>query len=120
MHPFDRDSFRATLDDVLEQRRGRIQIDFRLQDAEGQYHWFPLKARPVIGSDGEVVRVVGTLADVTEARLVCVQFSSTLHVIKWRSFQSGGVRIDHNRSLLRFDFKIVIARRHRPGLNCYP
>ncbi|MFI4997754.1 MAG: putative bifunctional diguanylate cyclase/phosphodiesterase, partial [Hyphomicrobiales bacterium] len=68
MHPFDRESYRATLDNVLEQRRGRIQVDFRLRDAEGQYHWFQLKARPVIGVDNEVVRVAGTLADVTEAR----------------------------------------------------
>ena len=28
--------------------------------------WFALKARPVVGSDGEVVRVVGTLVDVTD------------------------------------------------------
>jgi diguanylate cyclase (GGDEF)-like protein len=28
--------------------------------------WFSLKARPVVGSDGEVARVVGTLTDVTE------------------------------------------------------
>jgi diguanylate cyclase (GGDEF)-like protein len=28
--------------------------------------WFALKARPVVGSDGEVSRVVGTLTDVTE------------------------------------------------------
>ena len=28
--------------------------------------WFALKARPVVGSDGEVVRLVGTLTDVTE------------------------------------------------------
>jgi diguanylate cyclase (GGDEF)-like protein len=31
--------------------------------------WFSLKARPVVGSDGEVSRVIGTLADVTEARI---------------------------------------------------
>jgi len=68
MHPFDRESYRATLDNVLEQRRGRIQVEFRLRDTEGQYHWFQLKARPVIGSDNEVVRIAGTLADVTEQR----------------------------------------------------
>src|SRR5262249_39726713 len=28
--------------------------------------WLTLKARPVVGSDGEVVRLVGTLTDVTE------------------------------------------------------
>jgi diguanylate cyclase (GGDEF)-like protein/PAS domain S-box-containing protein len=68
MHPFDRESYRATLDNVLEQRRGRIQVDFRLRDTEGQYHWFQLKARPVIGADSEVVRITGTLADVTDSR----------------------------------------------------
>src|SRR5262245_56771361 len=30
------------------------------------YLWLALKARPVVGSDGEVVRLVGTLTDVTE------------------------------------------------------
>ncbi len=68
MHPFDRDRFRATLDAVLEQRRGRVQIDFRLKTTDGHYYWYALKARPVVGSDGEVVRVVGTLGDVTEMK----------------------------------------------------
>jgi len=68
MHPFDRDRYRATLDAVLEQRRGRVVQDFRLRSGSGQYHWFNLKARPVVGSDGEVIRVVGILADVTDAR----------------------------------------------------
>ena len=35
MHPFDRDRFRATLDAVLEQRRGRVHLDFRLKTADG-------------------------------------------------------------------------------------
>ncbi len=68
MHPFDRDRFRATLDAVLEQRRGRINLDFRLKTADGHYYWYALKARPVVGSDGEVVRVVGTLGDVTDSK----------------------------------------------------
>jgi diguanylate cyclase (GGDEF)-like protein len=40
--------------------------DFRLRTPDGHHLWFALKARPVVGSDGEVVRVVGTLTDVTE------------------------------------------------------
>jgi len=51
---------------VLEQRRGRLVQDFRLRTPDGHYLWFALKARPVVGSDGEVVRLVGTLTDVTE------------------------------------------------------
>jgi diguanylate cyclase (GGDEF)-like protein/PAS domain S-box-containing protein len=66
LHPLDRDRFRASLDGVVEQRRGRLTQDFRLQAADGHYLWFTLKARPVVGSDGEVVRVVGTLTDVTD------------------------------------------------------
>jgi diguanylate cyclase (GGDEF)-like protein/PAS domain S-box-containing protein len=68
LHPLDRDRFRASLDGVIEQRRGRLTQDFRLRAADGHYTWFTLKARPVVGSDGEVVRLVGTLTDVTELR----------------------------------------------------
>ena len=66
LHPLDRDRFRAALDGVIEQRRGRLMQDFRLRTPDGHYLWFTLKARPVVGSDGEVVRLVGTLTDVTE------------------------------------------------------
>jgi diguanylate cyclase (GGDEF)-like protein/PAS domain S-box-containing protein len=66
LHPLDRDRFRASLDSVVEQRRGRLTQDFRLHTADGHYLWFTLKARPVVGSDGEVVRLVGTLTDVTD------------------------------------------------------
>ena len=66
LHPLDRDRFRASLDGVVEQRRGRLTQDFRLRNLDGNYLWFALKARPVVGSDGEVVRLVGTLTDVTD------------------------------------------------------
>ncbi len=66
IHQFDRDRYSATLDAVLEQRRGRITHEMRLRSTNGSYYWFLLKARPVVGTDNEVVRVVGTLADITE------------------------------------------------------
>jgi diguanylate cyclase (GGDEF)-like protein/PAS domain S-box-containing protein len=66
LHPLDRDRFRAALDGIVEQRRGRLTQDFRLRTADGHYLWFALKVRPVVGSDGEVVRLVGTMTDVTE------------------------------------------------------
>src|SRR5579872_6649704 len=66
LHPLDRDRFRASLDSAVEKRRGRLAQDFRLRTADGHYLWFSLKARPVVGSDGEVVRLVGTLTDVND------------------------------------------------------
>lgn len=68
LHADDRDTFRTTLDMILEHRRGRVSQSFRMRGSDGHYHWFTLKARPVIGSDGEVIRCVGTLVDVTEEK----------------------------------------------------
>ena len=68
LHPLDQDRFRAALDSVLDQRRGRLVQDFRLRTADGHFMWFSLKARPVVGSDGEVLRVIGTLTDVTDIK----------------------------------------------------
>ncbi len=69
LHPADRDRFRATLDGIIDQRRGRIDQDFRLRAIDGHYLTFNLRARPVVGADGEVVRCIGTLTDVTGDRM---------------------------------------------------
>ena len=70
LHPFERDRYRACLDTLLEQRRGRINEEFRLRASDGHYLWYRLRCRPVVGADGEVVRIVGTLVDVTDERAV--------------------------------------------------
>ena len=68
IHPDDRDRFRTTLDVMLEHRKGRLTHDFRMRAEDGHYHWLSLRARPVIGSNGEVIRCVGTVIDVTEQK----------------------------------------------------
>ena len=68
VHVFDRDRFRSVLDAVIENRRGRLGHDFRIRSVSGQTHWYRLKARPVVGSDGEVVRLIGTMTDVTDSK----------------------------------------------------
>jgi len=68
VHEQDRDKYRAALDAVIENRRGRLCQDFRFGSAAAAIHWFRLKARPVIGADGEVVRIIGTLAEVTDTK----------------------------------------------------
>lgn len=65
IHHADRDRYKATLDAMIEQRRGRIAQDLRLMARDGAVLWYRLKARPVVNRDGEVVRIVGTLTDVT-------------------------------------------------------
>ncbi len=65
IHVDDRDQFRTALDAVVEQRRGKIDVDVRLLSHENQYAWHKIKARPVAGSNGEVVRCIGTANDVS-------------------------------------------------------
>ncbi len=68
IHPQDQARYRATLDAVIEQKRGRVNLEFRLRGADGGYFWFKLRARPVIGADGEIIRIVGTLSDISDAK----------------------------------------------------
>ncbi|EAU41206.1 sensory box/GGDEF domain/EAL domain protein [Fulvimarina pelagi HTCC2506] len=68
LHPDDRDRFKLTLDTIIEHRRGRMHQDFRVRDGDGHYHWLALRARPMLGTDGEVMRCVGTLKDITSAK----------------------------------------------------
>jgi diguanylate cyclase (GGDEF)-like protein/PAS domain S-box-containing protein len=68
IHPNDRDRFSATLDAIVEHKRGRIKQTFRLRSAEGYYHWFEIRARPLLDSVGEVIRCVGTISDVTASK----------------------------------------------------
>lgn len=68
LHPDDRDRFRATLDILLEHRKGRLNHEFRIRAEDGHFHWLHIRARPVLGSNGEVIRCVGTIFDVTEQK----------------------------------------------------
>jgi len=68
LHPDDRDRFRATLDILLAQKKGRLSHDFRVRAEDGQYHWLSIKARPVLAGNGEIARCVGVVQDVTEQK----------------------------------------------------
>lgn len=70
LHPGDRDRFKATLDAIVKYKRGKISQDFRLRAEDGNFRSFKLRARPIVGPDGEAVRCVGTLLDVTERRMI--------------------------------------------------
>ena len=68
LHPDDRERFRAMLDVLVERRKGRIDEDFRLRTSHGHYHSLALRVRPVMGADGDIARLVGIIADVTDQR----------------------------------------------------
>ena len=69
IHPSDRDLFATTVDRFCVQRRGRLSLDLRLRANDGHFHWFRMRARPLVGEDGAVLRLMGTLSDITDSRL---------------------------------------------------
>ncbi|AGA64083.1 Sensory box/GGDEF domain/EAL domain protein [Liberibacter crescens BT-1] len=68
IHPDDRDCFQTTLDVLLEHRRGRLNHEFRIRADDGHFHWLTIRARPVLNTNGEILRCVGTISDVTEQK----------------------------------------------------
>lgn len=68
VHPDDRDRFRTAFDTLVELRRGKVSADMRLAGHDGNYRSFRMRVKPVLGGDGQVNRIVGTLQDVTEDR----------------------------------------------------
>lgn len=68
IHPNDRERFHATMESILEHKRGQIAQTFRIRGLDGHYRWMRLKARPMVGTDGQVIRCIGTLSDVTDAK----------------------------------------------------
>jgi diguanylate cyclase (GGDEF)-like protein/PAS domain S-box-containing protein len=65
VHANDRDRFSATLSALLEHKRGKISQTFRILGGDGLYHWFQLRARPLLNPLGDVSRCIGTLTDIT-------------------------------------------------------
>ncbi len=68
VHPDDRDRFRTAFDTLVELRRGKVSADMRVVGHDGNYRSFRMRVKPVLGGDGQVNRIVGTLQDVTGDR----------------------------------------------------
>jgi diguanylate cyclase (GGDEF)-like protein len=69
MHPADRSSYLATVEEAALDGRLPIERKFRLRHGDGSYRWFELKARSIMGQGPHAVRCIGTLVDVTNAKL---------------------------------------------------
>ncbi|MBY7649028.1 MAG: sensor domain-containing phosphodiesterase [Candidatus Liberibacter europaeus] len=68
VHSDDRDCFRAIFDGFLEHRRGVLRHEFRMRAQDRKFNWMVIKARPVLNVNGEIMRCVGTVSDITEQK----------------------------------------------------
>ncbi len=69
MHPSDRTAYLAAVEEAAHDSRMPIDAEFRLRHADGHYRWFELRARAITGHGQRAVRCIGTLADVTNAKI---------------------------------------------------
>jgi diguanylate cyclase (GGDEF)-like protein/PAS domain S-box-containing protein len=69
MHPGDRSAYLAAVEQAASGGRAPIECQFRLSHSEGGYRWFELRARAIVGEGTRVQRCIGTLVDVTDAKL---------------------------------------------------
>ncbi|GJD58648.1 Blue-light-activated protein [Methylobacterium dankookense] len=52
------------------------ETEFRIRRADGTYRWFLVRAEPIHGADGAVVRWVGTNTDIEDRRRAAAQLQS--------------------------------------------
>ncbi len=69
IHPSDRSAYLAAVEIAEQQGNGVIEREFRLRHGEGDYRWFQLRGRGMPGSGQRAIRCIGTLTDVTDAKL---------------------------------------------------
>lgn len=65
IHPDDRDYVRSSL---LKQTQGDYDIEYRIQQPDGEVRWIRDRAFRVTNDEGELVRVAGISEDITERR----------------------------------------------------
>jgi diguanylate cyclase (GGDEF)-like protein/PAS domain S-box-containing protein len=69
LHPDERDRVMGAINRKLRgDGHGALELEHRLRIADGSYRWVLSRVRPVHDEQGELLRVVGGLLDVTQAR----------------------------------------------------
>jgi PAS domain S-box-containing protein len=67
VHPEDQARMRAAVDRTVTERAD-YDIDYRVVWPDGTVHWVSVQARPVVGADGALVRLVGVSREITERK----------------------------------------------------
>jgi PAS domain S-box-containing protein len=69
VHPDDVDRARAAWARAIETETP-YEVEYRLRRADGQFRWHAFRSMPVRGSDGRIVKWVGTATDVQDQKVL--------------------------------------------------
>ena len=68
VHPDDRESYRTALRDCFKQRSPKLECQYRIRAAGGNYHWVEDHGLPIRNDAGRTIRLVGAVTDVSRRR----------------------------------------------------
>ena len=68
LHPADAPDLRAAVQAHLERRSEQVEAECRVRHKDGSWRWLFVRGRAQFGADGEPLRMVGMMTDVTERR----------------------------------------------------
>lgn len=68
LHPEDRERVSSTLTNYLENRVPSYDVEFRLQQKDGNYCWIHARGKAIRDAGGRAYRMVGSHTDITERK----------------------------------------------------
>ena len=68
LHPADAPDLRAAVQAHLERRSEQVEAECRVRHKDGSWRWLFVRGRAQFDADGEPLRMVGMMTDVTERR----------------------------------------------------
>ncbi len=68
LHPADAPDLQAAIQAHLERRSEQVEVECRVRHKDGSWRWLFVRGQAQFGADGEPLRMVGMMTDVTERR----------------------------------------------------
>ena len=65
VHPDDMESYRTALRDCFRQRALKIECQYRIKAADGNYRWVEDRGLPIRNKAGRAIRLVGAVSDIS-------------------------------------------------------
>lgn len=81
LHPDDLESFRKKIDRVLYRKGRFIAVEPRIKDQEGEWKWFRVRGVPVRDEKGKLLRIVGSLIDISKRKFAEIQLAEERSLI---------------------------------------
>ena len=68
VHPDDMESYRTALRDCFKQRSPKLECQYRIRAADGNYRWVEDHGLPIRNDAGRTIRLVGAVSDISRRR----------------------------------------------------